>query len=68
LGHPGPAVNGGERSYALGLVAAKLIYGEWAHQPSALPDGYAATALPIVNAQLEKAGLRLAALLNRTLK
>jgi hypothetical protein len=48
-------------SYA---AARDLIYGEWSHGPGALPDGYAAMALAVVNVQLERAGVRLAVVLN----
>jgi hypothetical protein len=52
-------------SYA---IAQRLIYGEWPHGPGTLPDDYAAKALPVVNEQLEKAGVRLAAVLNAALR
>jgi hypothetical protein len=87
-----PAVNGDERSYALGLdrqitpaeaarwgagtpqqwaneshaVAVNLIYGKLAHSGT-LPDGYETAALPVVDEQLERAGIRLATVLNRAL-
>jgi hypothetical protein len=48
-------------------IAAGVIYGEFDHQPGALPASYESAALPVVNEQLEKAGLRLAWVLNRTL-
>ena len=49
-------------------VAARLIYGEWPHGPGALPASYEQAAIYVVDVQLEKAGLRLAALLNVALK
>jgi hypothetical protein len=49
-------------------IARKLIYGTWPHAPGPLPASYEATALPVVNVQLEKAGVRLAALLNAEMK
>jgi hypothetical protein len=49
-------------------IAQRLIYAEWPHGPGALPDDYVAKALPLVNAQLEKAGVRLAAVLNAALR
>jgi hypothetical protein len=44
-----------------------MIYGMWPHQPGPLPASYEQMALPVVNVQLEKAGVRLAALLNAML-
>jgi hypothetical protein len=48
-------------------IARRLIYGEWPHEPGSLPASYEAVALPVVNEQLEKAGMRLTALLNGAL-
>jgi hypothetical protein len=48
-------------------VAKRLIYGAWPHA-GPLPGDYVTMALPIVNEQLEKAGVRLAILLNNTLR
>ena len=48
-------------------IARQLIYGEWPHQPGPLPASYENAALPVVNAQLERAGVRLAAALNSAL-
>lgn len=48
-------------------IARRLIYGEWPHGPGTLPASYEATALPVVNEQLAKAGVRLAAVLNASL-
>jgi hypothetical protein len=48
-------------------IARRLIYGEWPHEPGPLPASYERMALPVVDAQLEKAGVRLAAALNRAL-
>jgi len=47
-------------------VAARTIYGELPHSGT-LPDDYETKALPIVNEQLERAGVRLATLLNKAL-
>ena len=48
-------------------IAANMIYQELPHS-GALPDSYEAEALPIVNEQLERAGVRLAMVLNSSLK
>jgi hypothetical protein len=48
-------------------IARRLIYGAWPHDPGALPASYETEALPIVNVQLDKAGVRLAAVLNASL-
>lgn len=45
-------------------VARRLIYSEWPHGPGPLRASYETTALPVVNVQLEKAGVRLAVVLN----
>ena len=37
---------------------------EWRHEPGALPASYEDAALPVVNVQLERAGARLASVLN----
>jgi hypothetical protein len=47
-------------------IAAHTIYGELPHTGT-LPDDYETKALPIVNEQLERAGVRLAAVLNACL-
>jgi nuclease S1 len=47
-------------------IAAHIIYGKLPHTGT-LPDSYEAEALPIVNEQLERAGVRLAAVLNKVL-
>lgn len=47
-------------------IAVTVIYGKFAHSGN-LPDDYARDAQPIVNGQIEKAGIRLAALLNSAL-
>jgi S1/P1 Nuclease len=46
-------------------IARRLIYGEWPHEPGALPASYESAALPVANVQLEKAGVRLATVLNQ---
>jgi hypothetical protein len=48
-------------------VAQRVIYGELPHETGYLPASYERTALPVVNEQLEKAGVRLAAVLNAVL-
>jgi hypothetical protein len=48
-------------------IAARIIYGKLPHS-GRLPDSYEAEALPIVNEQLERAGVRLAMVLNNTLR
>jgi nuclease S1 len=47
-------------------IAARRVYGELPHVGK-LPDDYETKALPIVNEQLERAGVRLAAMLNACL-
>ena len=44
-------------------LAALAVYGELQHAGT-LPDSYEAQALPLVNQQLERAGVRLAKVLN----
>ena len=44
-----------------------MIYEKLPHS-GVLPDSYKADALPIVNEQLERAGVRLAMVLNASLK
>jgi hypothetical protein len=48
-------------------IAARTIYGELPHS-GMLPDDYETKALPIVNEQLERAGVRLAMVLNTVLR
>jgi nuclease S1 len=48
-------------------VATSLVYGELQHA-GALPGSYEAQALPVVNEQLERAGVRLAKVLNDCLR
>jgi hypothetical protein len=48
-------------------IAVLAIYGELQHA-GVLPDSYEVTALPIVNQQLERAGVRLAKILNECLR
>jgi hypothetical protein len=48
-------------------IAARIIYGELPHSGT-LPDDYEMKSLPIVNEQLERAGVRLAVILNASLK
>lgn len=61
----GPIVDWANESHAL---AARVIYGELQHTPGTLPDNYEHAALAIVNEQLEKAGIRLAELLNTAVR
>jgi nuclease S1 len=49
-------------------VASHLIYGEWPHAPGPLPASYEQAAIYVVNVQLQKAGVRLAAALNDALR
>jgi hypothetical protein len=60
----GSAISWANESYR---IAARLIYGKLPHQGT-LPDNYEADALPIANKQLERAGVRLATLLNSSLR
>jgi hypothetical protein len=48
-------------------IAARTIYSELPHSGT-LPDDYETKALPIVNEQLERAGVRLAVVLNACLQ
>jgi hypothetical protein len=48
-------------------VAVAIVYGELAHAGT-LPADYERAALPVVNQQLESAGIRLAAILNKELR
>jgi hypothetical protein len=48
-------------------VASNLIYGVWPHDPGNLPVSYEQKAIYVVQVQLEKAGIRLAAVLNQAL-
>ena len=50
------------------LVAVQVIYAELPHSSGALPASYAAQAVPVVEQQLEKAGVRLAMVLNSVMK
>jgi hypothetical protein len=47
-------------------VAKRVVYRELPHRGT-LPDSYEGAALPVVNEQLEKAGVRLAEVLNAAL-
>jgi S1/P1 Nuclease len=49
-------------------VARNLIYGVWPHDPGALPDSYEQKGIYVVQVQLEKGGVRLAAVLNEALR
>ncbi|MCX7313796.1 MAG: endonuclease, partial [Alphaproteobacteria bacterium] len=48
--------------------AVRTVYGALPHARGILPPGYAAEALPLANRQLQKAGVRLAAILNAALR
>jgi hypothetical protein len=48
-------------------IAARTIYRELPHVGT-LPDDYETKALPIVNEQLKRAGVRLATVLNASLE
>ena len=48
-------------------IAVRFIYGSFPHDPGRLPDSYQQAALPTVNDRLERAGVRLAMILNRAL-
>ncbi len=63
-GAAGDAVDWANESYG---IARRLIYGEWPNQPGPLPASYEKMSLPVVNKQLEKAGARLAVVLNQLL-
>jgi S1/P1 Nuclease len=43
-------------------VASNLIYGVWPHSPGVLPASYEQKAIYVVQVQLEKGGVRLAAM------
>lgn len=45
-------------------IAVQVLYGELPHGPGAVPSFYEAKALPIIDQQMKKAGVRLAVLLN----
>jgi hypothetical protein len=45
-----------------------MIYASLPHRPGVLPASYERETLPIVNVQLERAGARLAAMLNSALR
>jgi hypothetical protein len=61
----GSAADWANESHA---VAQRIIYGTLPHEPGLLPASYVQAALPVVNEQLEKAGVRLAAVLNTVLQ
>lgn len=48
-------------------VAVRFVYGSLPHNPGILPSSYETEALPIVDQQLQKAGVRLAVTLNSAL-
>ena len=57
----GSAADWANESHA---VAQRVIYGALPHEPGLIPVSYERSALPVVNEQLEKSGVRLAAVLN----
>jgi hypothetical protein len=61
----GSTVDWANQSHA---VAVGAIYGRLPHDTGMLPAAYENVALPIANEQLERAGVRLAFVLNRTLR
>jgi hypothetical protein len=60
----GNAVSWANESYS---IAVRVIYGQLPHSGT-LPDIYETEALPIVNQQLSRAGVRLAMVLNECLR
>ena len=60
----GSAVSWANESYS---IAVNMIYGQLPHSGT-LPDSYETEALPIVNQQLSRAGVRLAVVLNTCLR
>lgn len=60
----GTAADWANESYG---IASRLIYGEWPHGAGTLPASYEQVAIPVVGGQLEKAGVRLASVLNHVL-
>jgi hypothetical protein len=60
----GNAVSWANESYS---IAVHMIYGQLPHSGT-LPDSYETEALPIVNQQLSRAGVRLAMVLNMCLR
>jgi hypothetical protein len=44
-----------------------VIYGRLPHEAGTLPADYENASLPVVNGQLERAGVRLAGILNQAL-
>ena len=60
----GNAVSWANESYS---IAVHMIYGQLPHSGT-LPDSYETQAMPIVNQQLSRAGVRLAVVLNTCLK
>jgi S1/P1 Nuclease len=60
----GSAVSWANESYS---IAVRMIYGQLPHSGT-LPDIYETEALPIVNQQLSRAGVRLAMALNTCLR
>jgi hypothetical protein len=61
----GSAADWANESHA---VAQQIIYGTLPHEPGRIPASYEQASLPVVNEQLEKAGVRLAAVLNTVLQ
>jgi hypothetical protein len=61
----GSAASWANESHA---VAVQVIYGALPHSPGVLPSSYEAKALPVVDQQLERAGVRLATILNTIMR
>jgi hypothetical protein len=62
--HGGSAADWANESHG---VAQRVIYGELPHSRT-LPNTYEGVTLPVVNEQLEKAGVRLAVVLSAALQ
>jgi hypothetical protein len=60
----GSAVDWANESYR---IAATIVYGQLPRRSGSLSDSYGTAALPVVNEQLRKAGVRLAKVLNEAL-
>jgi hypothetical protein len=50
------------------VVASNLIYGVWPYSPGVLPGLYEQKPINVVQVQLEKGGVRLAAVLDDALR
>jgi hypothetical protein len=61
----GTTIDWANESHAVAMIT---IYGRLPHDAGTLPEAYENAALPLVNEQLERAGVRLAFVLNRALQ